>query len=98
MTQVELQLDQKLKELDYNRMCSDTERIIEEFENEHEEKEFKEYEVTEELCTIDNLLEIIKTLNERMESLVDDYNDLLTDSVETLENIAYGSFPSYEEI
>lgn len=97
MTQLELQLEQKLKEREYNEMCSYAEQLTEEFENKYEDKEFEEYEVTEEDCTIDNLLDIIAKLNNRIENLVDDYNELLEDSVGTLEYVTY-SIPCYEEI
>lgn len=94
MTQLELNLEQKLKEFEYNKVMSSIEDTYEKFVDTHSAKEFEETEVLEEQYTIDNLLDVIDKLNQKLENLTDDYNNLLEDSCIAIEDIVY-SVPTY---
>lgn len=97
MTDVELSLEQKLKQYDYEKMQKNAVDSAEKFMEKLEEKEYEELEVGEEQYTIDNLLDIISRLNEKVESLTEDYNDLIVDCSTLLEDIVY-SIPDFEEL
>lgn len=50
-------------------------------------KEFEEEEIDPNCYNVDNLLEVIETLNNKIENLTNDYNDLVDDCYSKLEEI-----------